>query len=149
MDDDNIKSVGFAIITTNEDMIEDNYRERFDEGDFDKPELSDSDWEKLNEDIGQIERNVLAYLSKTIENARDEGHNGNDGALTGTAWYDSDKKDQVDFVMSHSIDTDPNEIIWEPEFYKDVSEYGENLIDVTIEFFDIPEEDYEAWEDED
>jgi hypothetical protein len=139
--DDNIKNVGFAIKTSDEYVIESNAYEM-----FDGKELSSKDWEDLNEDIGIIERNVLKYLDEKIQSVSDEGH-GSDDALIGTAWYDADNSEQVDFVMERSLQAQNTDSDYFPELYEGVSEMGSELVDVYIEFFDIPDEDYEAWED--
>lgn len=138
---DNIKNIGFAIITSDEDAITHNYASNVDGG-----EINKSEWDQINEDVRQMEINVLSWLRDKLEGARDEGH-GNDGALIGTTWYDSENSEQVDFVMSHALQADNFDSDYFNEFYKGLSELGEYTIDVRIEFFDIPDEDYEAWED--
>jgi len=145
MADDNIKDVGFAISTPSQDMLEENARER------PGRELTDEDWEVLNDDIGRIENNFLKLLDETLDSARDEGHGGKDGEeLIGTAWYDPDNKEQLDFVMERTEWEDSPDIDRDLDVYKGVSELGLDVMgsDARVEFFDVPEEDYEAWEDD-
>lgn len=144
MADDNIKNVGFAIITPTEDMMEQDAFEVLGR------ELTSEDWEDvLPEDIGTIEMNSLGYLQRVIHNARDEGHDEND--LIGTAWYDASNKEQTDFVMERSEHADNAESEYDPkgELYKGLSDIGQSLLAdrVRFEFFDVPDEDYEEWED--
>jgi len=143
MADENIKSVGFAIITPTQDAIEQdavNILER---------ELTDDDWELINEDIGTLEGNTLEYISDTLEKVRDEGHSGDE--LIGTTWYDANNTEQVGFVMSrseHADNADPEvaDAIYEGT-HDGLSEVGRELLwgQVRIEFFDVPEEDYDEW----
>ena len=142
--DDNIKNIGFAIVTLDEHMIEDNAREDLGR------ELTSKDWEALNEDLSQMENNALIYLKEVIYSARDEGH-GSDDSLIGTAWYDEDNPEHVDFVMSRSLQAENVEHEYDPKgiFYEGLSEDGKSILADTlrIEFFDITDEDYEEWED--
>ena len=54
MADDNIKDVGFAISTLDEDVIRENAYHYFIEENISKRELTDEDWEILNDDIGRL-----------------------------------------------------------------------------------------------
>ena len=141
--DDNIKDVGFAIVTPHEDLIEDNALDKFDR------ELTSEDWDTLNGDISKLEGNAFKYLEEKIHSVRDEGHDEND--LVGTAWYDTDNSDMVDFIMGNSLQAENTEHEYDPRgvFYEGLSEIGKDLLADTVrfEFFDISDEDYEAWED--
>ena len=141
--DDNVKSIGFAIVSPTEyDMEQDAL-------DAIGRELTDEDWETLNEDISKLEGNALKYLKEKIYSVRDEGHDDND--LVGTAWYDADSPEQVDYVMERSQQAEAYEGEDDPKgkLYEGLSEIGKDfLADRTrFEFFDISDEDFEAWED--
>lgn len=129
-------SFGFAIHTTNEDTIRAQAEDR-------ALELTDAVWEQLNNDVGQLERNALKVLKNCGITTRDEGH-GFDGDLVGTAWAGAEGKRN----LNQWIETDGEAFTTTTgkladvykgaavDLWQGVSEMGEQLLDVHIDFFD-------------
>jgi hypothetical protein len=151
------RSGGFGIGTYGEDIVESNamdklgpkYGDPRDRAEAMSAGLVDArgkitakGWEQLNEDIGQLERNSMAWLRKTFGSARDEGHS--DDELIGTFWYDTTNLKHAEMLlmgvneridMSDSSYGDLAETVW-----KDVSPFGQDVLGGAISFFDIPKE---------
>jgi len=146
MADDNIKDVGFAIVTLDEGTIEDNAQDSLGR------ELTKDEWEDITKDLSTQEYNALEFIKENIDDARDEGHGGHTGdELIGTAWYDDDDEKQRDFVMFREDSADyPDMNVGETILNKGLSKIGEEVLSdsIDIRFFDIPKEDIEAWEDD-
>jgi hypothetical protein len=90
--------------------------------------------EQVTEDALQIERNVLKWLRSRIISASDHGHC--DEELIGNAVFDSDNRDQLEFIHSHiPAYTDPIETFCD-SWFDGVSEDGKEIFDVKVAFFD-------------
>lgn len=132
---------GFSIATSDQHIIEGNAEER-------DINLDSDAWKILTNDSLQIERNVLRWLNKKIGSFKDEGHSGDE--LLGSCSIKRKKRKVYDYVMEHYDDrgearsTDADD---EKDFYKGVSDLGSDLIDVYIRFFDIDEDEWEYWDD--
>lgn len=147
---------GFAIITTDGEVLEQNLVELAEEGSYGftvedveaylKPD-------QVVDDYLRIESNVLAQLKKVLVWIRDEGH-GSRGDLIGSctvplslaedAYQARKEEDSVGWwgggngYWPEGID--------ENAFYEGVSEFGKQGIDVHVHFFDWPENrDGEPW----
>lgn len=151
------RSGGFAIGTYTQDIVESNakdhlgpkYGDPHDRAEAMSAGMVDADgditpkgWDQLNEDILQLERNSVAWLRKTFESARDEGHG--DDELIGTFWYDPKKLKQAEMLlmgineridMSDSSYGDLAETVW-----KGVSPFGQDVLGGAISFMDIPQD---------
>jgi len=145
---------GFSIYTSQEDIIKDNAKER-------GIKLTNHAWEQINKDISQLEKNAMKLLSQNGFIIRDEGHGDSD--LVGSAWLRYIATHQLpDYVVvdpraldvmkalkwdnqistsSGTIDDIPgSSAIW-----KDVSEVGKQVLDVSISFFDVEKAEFGNW----
>lgn len=142
-------SCGFAVITTTEadDVEDDAVRDKL----LTKEDIKKKSpawrkfWDEYSENNLKVERNVEKWLKKTLESARNEGH-GSDNELVGSCTFNPYKKKQLEFVMSHSRQAEVADPDYETAFYKDVK--SDLPMDIKIEFFDISDDAYEAWEDD-
>lgn len=165
-EESNKMECGFDIFTIQEDMLTENWEELMDER-KDDPELqalydkyankegdiSYEGWDRLNEDFITFERNMMKYLEKEYGiTMRDEGHNGD--SLIGTCWLDRSNKNAYDFVMEHHHrhgDGAVNDFVtslptWD-FLSQGMSDIGQRFVDGGVWFFEIDEDEYEAWED--
>jgi len=157
------RSGGFGIGIYSEWVVEENAEEHFGPKDGDpedratamKAGLVDADgkitkkgWDQLNKDIGVLERNSMAWLRKTFNSARDEGHG--DDELIGTFWYDTGKVNQAEMLvmgireridMSDSSYGDLADSVW-----KGVSSFGQGTLGGAISFSDVPQDAYDEAE---
>lgn len=129
---------GFAINTSSEDIIEQNFSERRGR------EPNDKEWEQIGKDVMKIESNAVNYLKKVLGNARDEGHDSS-GDLLGTFWCDWSNKKGLEMVFAHHEESDPNELSGEEDsaLYKGVSKDGLDGVDARLQFFAIDQDDLE------
>jgi hypothetical protein len=114
---DEVRDCGFAIDTWGEDVIADEAMEYFLRpedadlvGEFiaagfmtDKGKITPKGWDRLTVDTEKFERSALAWLRKTFEDARDEGHDKH-GALIGTVWWDPKNKKQRALIEQGSAE---------------------------------------------
>lgn len=143
------KTCGFAISTYGQSMIEDMAEERAREGEefpglmTATGEITQKGWDKLGEDISQLEINGLAWLRKNFYNARDEGHDGNDD-LIGTLWYSPRSKKQLELLelgVRERVDmSDAGYGDFAKAAFKGVSDFGEAVLGGQINFFDVKED---------
>ena len=127
-------SGGFAIYTGNHVMIECNASDR------EEPiVLDEAKWEQLNTDALQVEHNCLEGLNEVGFACRDEGHS-NDDSLIGTCRVKNEKAAAMlrQIVGNEPISTSRGDIQgWIPDavLWKDVSDLGQQLLDVSVDFF--------------
>jgi hypothetical protein len=133
---------GFAIITPDEFVIEDNFRDRRGK----KPD--EKEWEQINKDVATIEKNALAYLKKVIGEVRDEGHGGPDMALGGSCWCRWSNNKGLELIYTNRDEEGHQDLSSEEDsaIFKGVSEVGLDALDASIEFFSIEPEDLERLE---
>lgn len=135
---------GFSISTSDEDSIKE---------DAEEEHMGEIDWKQINKDIAKIEKNALKWLRKFFANARDEGHDSH-GDLIGTLWVDPDNEDQMEMIGESSSEhsgeplrtssgTMPNTA--DRMIFNGVSKEGSILIQVTIDFFNVDEDDFEGY----
>lgn len=162
---------GFAVAIGHESLIEDNIRDRITDKHYtnDKsvqealkkkwvtPEgnITDKGWVQLNKDIQKIERNAVAWLSKTFSGASDQGH-GNDDLIGNVQVKHTDKKQMKkfggEFVNKGTYinrEGGMNSSFGNRDFMafmKGTSGLAGLGINVEIEFFDVPEEAEEMME---
>lgn len=99
---------GFAIETTREEVVEQNFRDwrihawrdevvavlGEEEWRHPSPQLKEQHWDRLNEDFPIIERNIMDGLRTMFDVVRGEGHSGEE--LVGTiVWWPSKRKQAV------------------------------------------------------
>jgi len=142
-------SAGFAISTYHQDVIAENAKERFGEqadpymvGLVDpRGHILSAGWEELKRDIATIERNAMAWLRKTFNDARDEGHSGDE--LVGTLWFNPRSKKQLSLLeigQNERIDmTDASYGDFARVAFKGVSRLGEQVLGGAIHFYDVQE----------
>jgi len=152
------RSGGFGIGTYDEHHIESLAEERFGREYGDKNDRAEQmklgnvdaegkitkrGWNQLNKDIGVLERNAMAWLRKTFNSARDEGHDSFDD-LAGTFWFDTGKVNQAEMLMMglneriDMVDTsygDLGDTVW-----KGVSNFGGLVLGGGIKFYGIDDE---------
>lgn len=156
-DDEVVIECGFAIITTDGDVLEENLMER---AEYDEDVVFSAEdveaylqSDQVGDDFWRIESNVLAQLKKVLVWVREEGH-GSDDALIGSctvplslaedAYQARQEEDPAGWWGGGNgywpEGIDPN------AFYEGVSEFGKQGIDVEVNFFDWPEnKDGEPW----
>lgn len=129
---------GFAINTSDEKVIEDNFRDRRGR------EPNGKEWEQIGKDLMKIESNAVKYLKKVLGNASDEGHNSS-GDLLGSFWCDWSNKKGLETVFAHHEESDPNELSSEEDsaLFNGVSKEGLDGVNVSIYFFAIDPDDLE------
>ena len=142
MDDDPVTAFGFDIAVTQEDVIEQNLRERVDDDEelrqqlmdagfvTEDGEITEAGWDQLMEDDQKLEQNMLGWLRDTFNNARDEGHSG-DSSLVGTLWIDLSDKDQVEWAIQ-GMDEGIRSYDLSEDVYKGLSEIGVQALDADI-----------------
>ena len=138
--------IGFAISTPDQRNIEEEaalYAEEY----GGSPELTQEEWDQINDGTSQIENRIVAWLSDTFNGATSEGHS--DEELVGSMWVDPENKEQLDvlrsaewvskgrIILTHSSGSltkfiDPCEGFPDKIYYL--------LMDVRVEFIEIPEE---------
>ena len=124
-------SAGFTISTGTEDMVKANAEEK-------GKTLTDADWEVINKDCSQLERNAMKLLESKGVHCRDEGHSEDN--LIGSCWPVAGKEQEFrDFVTARNEDADPADggYFYEPALYDNVSELGSEILDVHVTFFDL------------
>ncbi len=133
-------NVGFAIGTSTQEVIDDNFREEFGR------DATETDWDTLREDILQIERNAVNFLRRKLGAIRDEGHSDDD--LIGTCWVDWSNRAGLEYVHGyyeewhpHALDTETGTALIEG------TSRLASVIDPEISFFNIdPPDDMERLE---
>jgi hypothetical protein len=147
-------TAGFAIATWAESTIEEDSRERFgpDYGDpdervrlLDERMIEDDGtptrkgWEALNNDLMRLERNVVRWLGKAFESARDEGHS--DDELIGSIRYDPDSSYQRELISSARYEAvDINDVgrgDLADDAWTGVSDFGLAVLGADLVFFDV------------
>lgn len=129
-DPDDYIDYWYAIITTHEDVMEENLNDLIYEGEL--PEGTEIDWEEMTEDLLKLEWNVFQWMKKNIGRADNTGHDSY-GDLVGSVTVEegSEWHEEIEDLI------DRQEILretWEPEWYKGVSDLASRLVDVEIEF---------------
>ena len=121
-------SCGFAIVTSPENVIADNFQDKFDK------EPTNNEWDTINNDITKMENNALRFLKKKLQSANDEGH-GSDDSLVGTCWVEWEDKKACKYVWESRQEKDPWNISNEEDraFFKGVSNL--NVVDCYVEFY--------------
>lgn len=153
-------SAGFAILTTSSGTIEDNlsdivasmdhyfvetFREWERQGLIEGDVITEKGWDVLTDDSLRLERNCLAWLRKTFDNALDEGHGGHDGEeLIGTFWFDPTDTEQMEWIhqgtfesirmLEHLPNAEAEKLL------TGLSKFGYGLLDAEIQFFNVPQE---------
>jgi hypothetical protein len=129
---------GFAIHTSEQGVMEDNFQERRDR------EPTEEEWSKIGEDIDVAERNMVAYLRGIFDGIRVDGHDS-DEYLVGSIWCKWSNRKGLELIKSNAEDEGHQELSNEEEtaFYKDVSQLGLDAFDADFYFFGINEEDLE------
>ena len=158
---------GFAITTTGGYEIKENASDR-------GIELTDAQWETINDDIAKIERNVMQGLAKKYGIIfRDEGHDNTDD-LIGTCWIDLGKHwDYVEQQIEGTdrqwlapkqakayqllIETQGQDVAIDmltsyggdlPKCYYRCSNITKDLVDVYVHFFNVDEADADKFSEE-
>jgi hypothetical protein len=138
-------SGGFAISTYIQDLVEANAADSAHRSGQARRDglvtgtggITQKGWRVLNKDVQKLELNSMEWLRKIFENARDEGHSGDDKALVGTFWFDTSNKNQVDLIeLGINEHIDINDVSY-GDFWKGVSDFGRSVLGGAINFFDI------------
>lgn len=146
------KSCGFAIGIASEEMIAEDARSFVEEHGRPKEyerfltkegAITDAGWKQLNEDIPRIERNAMAWLRKTFNSARDDGHSGEE--LVGSVWYDPADERQMELIElaapgAERIDFQDTGFGGFRTAFDGVSKFGSLVLGGAIVFFDVDEE---------
>lgn len=151
------KSCGFAISFGSEQMIQSTAHDFVEEHGVPKSfrkfvtkdgKITPAGWQKLTEDILKVESNALAWLRKNFLRVRDDGHAGDE--LVGSVWYDPADKEQLALIELASPAPGRGERIdfkdssyggfSDSESFKGVDDFGYQLLDGFIVFFDVDEE---------
>ena len=138
--DDEELNCGFAIRTSPQGVIEDNFRDKHNR------EPTDDEWDQINEDVETIERNGLKYLKRVLDNARDEGH-ASDGDLIGSCWAKWDDKKALEVIWEHHDDDASYGQLSsqeEREFYRGIKP---DAVDAELYFFNIDKDDLDRLEE--
>lgn len=125
-----LATCGFSIETSSEDVIKQNAAETG---------VTDLDWDKVNEDMQIVESAMLKWLDTMFGSARDEGH-GSDDSLIGTLFIYRNLdivKDSLDIGEPLRTGSGTLQL---PEMNLTYPE----LIDISVDFFDLVEEKVEA-----
>lgn len=138
--------IGFSISLGDERIIADNFRDSFGR----KPDKAD--WEILSDDVEKLETAIYKQMKHIFPKIREEGHSGDDDALVGTVWLDSNKEynlvtDRLNDFEDNNNGTytiyghnEPaNDFIMKYHLDKDCSEFVSCLMP-SISFFEVPEE---------
>lgn len=142
-------SCGFAISTSDEHLIEENYRSKLEEEGKEFSGFTDAEVEQLNADSERFETNALAWINENIGQATDQGHGGHEGMeLIGNVWVELDgsakSRERVELLLHGFFDSLYE---WDLPMYEGV---GDNLLgqcqDVTVQFFGIEEAEAEMLE---
>lgn len=148
-------SGGFAISTYDQDLIEENARDKFSSR-YGDPEAraefldaglikndgtpTTAGWHELTEDISRLEINALKWLRRNFQSVRDEGH-GNRDELIGTFWYDPDNANQVELIeigieeRIDMVDCSYGDLC--DTAFDGVSDFGGFVLGGEIHFFDV------------
>ena len=159
-------SCGFCIYTDSQDVVEANAKDS-------SIELTDEVWERINNDLDQIERNIMDGMNKKygIE-FRDEGHSG-DCELIGTCrlggldyplsnWFDGGKPVRLELtkkqaktykLMMEVDDEDVNNMLTSyngdlPKVYYKCSAVTKRIVDVYMYFFNVDEKERDIYDEE-
>jgi hypothetical protein len=155
-----IMNIGFAIITSDFEYVQDCITEDVEYNREDKDmdtlinaglitdsgEVTQLGWDTLNEDSMKIERNVLNYLKETFVFASDEGHDSG-GDLIGSLDINVNDSKQLEAIDGEFI-SENSRIIHSDNFTNEesikfingISDFGKMYLEVEIEYFDIPPE---------
>lgn len=136
----------FSIVTGRESDVEDRAQDKFgprgeepeDRRAFLKKGLIDKrggitreGWDTLSDDIDRVERNAIAWLSASLNNASDEGHD--DERRVGGFTFDAGDSKQMD-IVNLGVDTGINSS--DPDLdshaWQGVSQFGIAILDVDI-----------------
>jgi len=157
---------GFMIGTADERLIEDNARERYGKEYGDQAAcrelaklgflaydgtITPKGWEQLNRDIATLEKNALQWLRNTFIWARDDGHHGD---LAGAVGFDPKNAKHAELIDLASSTGRSERIDMSDASFGDlaltvwagVSDFGANVLDGAITFYDVDEEDRDAIE---
>lgn len=150
---------GFAVNTGDSYLLDANFEEDFGR------EMTDEEKEKLSSrrvGLGRIEDNMIQFLDIVFESVSSEGH-GSDGALIGSAWCQWNNEPALTLVAGGNANRDvdmwgnTNEIQGsinytlpkagykgpDLDLYEGVEDWIARISDVTLEFFDITDDEYE------
>lgn len=99
----------------------------------------------MTDDSLRLERNCLAWLRKTFDNALDEGHGGHDGEeLIGTFWFDPTDTEQMEWIHQGTFESirmlEHLPYAEAEKLLTGLSKFGYGLLDAEIQFFDVPQE---------
>lgn len=140
------KSCGFAIAVYDERIIEENARERADDGETfgglltSDGTITDRGWAQLNDDSAKLERNALAWLRKNFVGAADQGHDSS-GDLIGNLRYSARSKKQKELIelgVDERIDMiDGSFGDLSDTAFNGVSDFGQAVLGGQINFFDV------------
>lgn len=142
-------SCGFAISTSDEYLIEENYRSKLEEEGKEFSSFTSAEVKQINADSVRLERNALAWINENIGQATDQGHGGHEGMeLIGNVWVELDgsekSRQRVAILLQGFFDSLYE---WDLPMYEGV---GDNLLghsqDVVVQFFAIEEAEAEMLE---
>lgn len=153
---DETVSVGIAISTSESSVIEDNifgrareYGEEWKrEGLIDEnKDITKKGWDLINDNLPELERNVVQSIEDKFDvRVRTTGH-GKRGDLTGSISINPNNQEQVDFVTGGEyIDDEFHLRIGQmmpdltDKFWTGIPAFVANGVDVSLSFFDVPEE---------
>jgi hypothetical protein len=139
---------GFAIMTTSDDMIEENYRERLEEEGKEFTGWTDEDSDRITNAAMQLESNAMKYLRKQFSGARDDGHDSY-GDLIGAVWLvlDGSEKSKNAAQLFLSAGGSSSERLRDWGLHEGIydgiaDDILEHSVDVEINFFGIePDEE--------
>lgn len=142
MCDSELVSLGFAVMTADQSVIEEWFAQSFGR------DPNEADWEKINADIALVERNAVEFLGRKLgHNVRAEGHSGDDNALVGSCWVALDNTEGLEYVHGYYEEWHPrcNDTETDEALLNGTSEFA-GCINAEVEFFDIDEADMERIE---
>jgi len=154
-------SAGFEIHIDHQGVIEDNARDQFHNDPEARAgraglvthtgEITARGWDLLNDDIGKIENNALAWLRRKFQHVRADGHSGDD-SLVGSVWFDPYNEEQA-FLIELASQKGRNERIDMIDLsygdlartaFDGVSDFGANVLGGAVYFFNVEPEG--VWE---
>lgn len=139
-------SLGFAVTTADQSVIEEWFNESFGR------DPNKADWVQISADIERVEKNALTFLHKKLGGnekgygtVRDEGHNGDE--LVGSCWVNWDNAEALEYVHGYYEDWHPrcNDTETDGALLEGTSEFA-GCINAEIEFFSIDPDDMERIE---
>lgn len=132
---------GFAIHTSDEATIQENWEGIFFSKHGHTENVPPIDWDVLNKEIMQMETNAIQWLKKHFDSVSDEGHDKY-GDLIGTVWMDGSDTKQLRLLKQHYED-DPVDggmvTVDENMLWKNVNSEYSKAVDISITFFNVPE----------